>query len=38
MRSVPGYDDWRNWTVHVYDQMGAVAIIDFPVARRRAAA
>jgi hypothetical protein len=38
MRALPGYDDWRNWTVHVYDGMGVVTIIDFPVARRRAAA
>ena len=38
MRALPGYDDWRSWTVHVYDEMGTVAIVDFPVARRRAAA
>jgi hypothetical protein len=38
MRALPGYDDWRNWTVHVYDEMGTVAIVDFPVVRRRAAA
>jgi apolipoprotein N-acyltransferase len=37
MRSVPGYDEWWNWSVHVYDTFGAVEIVDFPVDRRRAA-
>ena len=26
-----------NWSVHVYDAFGAVAIVDFPTDRRRAA-
>jgi hypothetical protein len=37
MRSVPGYHEWWNWSVHVYDAFGAVEIFDFPVDRRRAA-
>jgi hypothetical protein len=37
MRSVPGYHDWWNWSVHVYDAFGAVDIFDFPANRRRAA-
>ena len=37
MRAVPGYDEWWNWAVHVYDEVGAVEIFDFPTDRRRAA-
>jgi hypothetical protein len=37
MSACPGYDEWSNWTVHVYDKVGAVAIVDFPAARRQAA-
>ena len=37
MRAVPGYDEWWNWSVHVYDELGAVEIFDFPTDRRRAA-
>lgn len=37
MRTLPGYDEWSNWAVHVYDDFGALDIIDFPVERRRAA-
>jgi hypothetical protein len=37
MRALPGYNEWSSWTVHVYDEMGMVAIVDFPVERRRAA-
>ena len=37
MRAVPGYDEWWNWSVHVYDEVGAVEIFDFPKDRRRAA-
>jgi len=37
MRAVPGYHEWWTWSVHVYDQFGAVDIFDFPVDRRRAA-
>jgi hypothetical protein len=37
IRSVPAYHDWWNWSVHVYDDMGAVAIYDFPADRRQAA-
>jgi hypothetical protein len=37
MRAVPGYHEWWNWSVHVYDAFGAVAIVDFPTDRRRAA-
>ena len=37
MRAVPAYDEWWNWAVHVYDDIGAVEIFDFPTDRRRAA-
>jgi apolipoprotein N-acyltransferase len=37
MRAVPGYQEWWNWSVHVYDAFGAVDIFDFPADRRRAA-
>jgi hypothetical protein len=37
MRAVPGYNEWWNWSVHVYDEFGAVDIFDFPTDRRRAA-
>ena len=37
MRAVPGYHEWWNWSVHVYDEVGAVKIFDFPKDRRRAA-
>jgi hypothetical protein len=37
MRAVPGYNDWWNWSVHVYDAFGMVGIFDFPKDRRRAA-
>ena len=37
IRSVPGYHEWWNWSVHVYDEVGAVEIFDFPKDRRRAA-
>jgi len=37
MRSVPGYHEWWNWSVHVYDAQGTVEIFDFPADRRRAA-
>jgi hypothetical protein len=37
MRAVPGYNEWWNWSVHVYDAFGAVDIFDFPADRRRAA-
>ena len=37
MRAVPGYHEWWNWSVHVYDDFGAVEIFDFPSDRRRAA-
>ena len=29
MRAVPGYDEWANWAVHVYDAHGQVEIIPF---------
>ncbi len=37
MRAVPAYHEWWNWSVHVYDEVGAVEIFDFPTDRRRAA-
>ncbi len=37
MRAVPGYHEWWNWSVHVYDEVGAVEICDFPIGRRQAA-
>jgi hypothetical protein len=37
MRAVPAYDEWWNWSVHVYDEIGAVEIFDFPTDRRQAA-
>ena len=37
IRALPGYHEWWNWSVHVYDAFGAVDIFDFPVDRRRAA-
>jgi hypothetical protein len=37
MRAVPQYHEWWNWSVHVYDEIGAVEIFDFPADRRRAA-
>ncbi len=37
MRAVPAYHEWWNWSVHVYDEVGAVEIFDFPKDRRRAA-
>jgi hypothetical protein len=37
MSAVPAYDEWWNWSVHVYDEIGAVEIFDFPVDRRQAA-
>ena len=37
MRAIPSYDEWWNWSVHVYDELGAVEIFDFPADRRRAA-
>jgi hypothetical protein len=37
MRAVPGYHEWWNWSVHVYDRVGAVEIFDFPTDRRQAA-
>lgn len=37
MRAVPGYNEWWNWSVHVYDEFGAVDIFEFPRDRRRAA-
>jgi hypothetical protein len=37
MRAVPAYDEWWNWSVHAYDEMGAVEIFDFPIDRRQAA-
>jgi hypothetical protein len=37
MRAAPGYDEWWNWSVHVYDEIGAVEIFDFPADRRQAA-
>ena len=37
MRAVPAYHEWWNWSVHVYDETGAVEIFDFPKDRRRAA-
>ncbi len=37
MRAVPGYTEWWNWSVHVYDEFGAVDIFDFPGDRRQAA-
>ena len=37
MRAVPAYHEWWNWSVHVYDEIGAVEIFDFPADRRRAA-
>ena len=37
MRAVPAYREWWNWSVHVYDEFGAVDIFDFPTDRRQAA-
>jgi apolipoprotein N-acyltransferase len=37
MRAVPTYNEWWNWSVHVYDEIGAVDIFDFPSDRRQAA-
>ena len=37
MRAVPAYDEWWNWSVHVYDEIGAVEIFNFPTSRREAA-
>ena len=37
IRAVPAYNEWWNWSVHVYDEMGAVEIFDFPTDRRQAA-
>ena len=37
MQAVPAYHEWWNWSVHVYDEIGAVEIFDFPADRRRAA-
>ena len=37
MRAVPAYNEWWNWSVHVYDEVGAVEIFDFPGDRRQAA-
>ena len=37
MQAVPAYDEWWNWSVHVYDDMGTVAIFEFPADRRQAA-
>jgi hypothetical protein len=37
MRAVPAYREWWNWSVHVYDDIGAVEIFDFPSDRRQAA-
>ena len=37
MQAVPAYDEWWNWSVHVYDKVGAVAIFEFPADRRQAA-
>lgn len=37
MCAVPTYHEWWNWSVHVYDERGAVEIFDFPRDRRRAA-
>ena len=37
MRSLPAYDEWSNWAVHVYDDFGLLDIVDFPVEQRRAA-
>jgi hypothetical protein len=37
MRSLPSYNEWSGWAVHVYDELGMVVIVDFPVERRRAA-
>ena len=30
MAAVPAYDEWENWSVHVYDERGQVAIVPFP--------
>ena len=37
MGAVPAYNEWWNWSVHVYDEIGAVGIFDFPIDRRQAA-
>jgi hypothetical protein len=37
MGALPGYEEWAGWSVHVYDELGLVAVVDFPVQRRRAA-
>ncbi len=37
MQALPAYNDWKNWNVYVYDEVGAVEIFDFPVDRRAAA-
>lgn len=29
MRAVPGYDEWQNWSVYVYDARGEVEIVPF---------
>lgn len=28
-RAVPGFDAWQDWSVHVYDGRGEVAIVPF---------
>ena len=29
MRAVPAYDEWQNWSVHVYDERGEIEIVPF---------
>lgn len=28
-RAVPAYSEWQDWAVHVYDDLGQVAIVPF---------
>jgi hypothetical protein len=38
MQAVPNYDEWENWSVHVYDERGQLEIVPFREAGRLAAA
>ena len=33
MDSLPAYDEWENWAVHVYDEGGQIEIVPFRESR-----
>jgi hypothetical protein len=37
MGRLPDYGDWWGWNIHIYDEVGEIDIVPFPVPLRRAA-